>query len=881
MRESWAKLRALLRRRHLDADFREEMDAHFQMELEEHLERGLNPREALHAAKQTFGNEALIRESSREAWMFIRLETVSQDIRLSLRTLRRCQGFALTAALCMTLGIGATTAAFSLLDYVLLRPLPFAEPERLVVLHQTDLSDGGSRELVSPPNLVDWRTMSTSFDSMGAYLSAFLPANLSGHGTAQRLDTILADAQLFRTLGVQPAAGRLFTDDEVRVGGANVVVLSHDLAMSLFGAPASAIGHVLSLDNQPHAVVGVMPHGFVFPRAEAALWRPLRLSAPALQANRSNHVLFGVGRLKSGTSLQQARTEMSFIGEQLQRAYPKENGSTGIAVLGLRGLLSPRSRTLVVVVFAAALCVLLIACANLANLLYARAIQREHEIQVRVAVGATRGRVRRQLLTESLTLATVGGVFGTALAVLTHPLLLRLVPNGLPLGGTPDIDLRVLAFAIAMTLATTVVFGIGPAWRLSRLANLPSLRARSAGSPQTQRLRTGLVLVEVTTTVILLVVAGLLVKALGRVQALDPGFRTQGVVILRTALPQPKYGDAAVRRDFYDRVLNETRKVPGVTSAAYASYQPMEPFSGGFSVALPDFVDGVHTAPSAIVHFVTPDFFDTLDVAVLRGRAVTVADRADSQPVAVISESLSDVLWPGLDPIGRRILVGPAGDRTVVGVVENIAVRSMEGPGRYGRHQIYFPFDQPGKVNAYYAPKDLLVYTHGDPASLVPALRTIIKDVDSEQAVSNVRLLDDIVADETAPRRDQLFVLGVFSAIAVLLSMTGIYGLLAFVVATRRRELGIRLALGATRGHIRRMFLRQGLMLGISGVLLAVPLAYAAGRWLGALLFGVHPGDPLIYGASAVLALLITLAGSLRPAMAGSTLDPALTIRAE
>ena len=881
MRETWAKLRAAFLRRRLDADLGDEMDAHFQMELEAQLERGLGQNEALHAARRGFGNHTTIRESSREAWMFTRLETFWQDIRYALRVFRRSRGFAFTAVLVMTLGIGATTAAFTLLDYVLLRPLPFADPERLVVLHQTDLADGASRELASPPNLLDWRAMGRSFDSMGAYVAAPLPVNLSGHGTPQRLDTTLADADVFRTLGVQPVAGRLFSEEESRVPGATVVLLSHPLALSLFSTPADAIGRTLSLDNRPHTIVGVMPRGFVFPRQETALWRPLPLSAPALQANRSNHVLLGVARLGDGVSIEQARSEMDVVAGQLQRAYPKDNAKAGIGVVDLRGLLSPQSRTLVVAIFAAALCLLLIACTNLANLLYARAIGREHEVHVRVAVGAARGRVLRQLLTENLALATLGGALGAALAVSASPLLARLVPSSLPFEGTPDIDLRILIFAIIATLSTTIIFGVGPAWRLSRLANLQALRLRTAAGPGTQRLRTALVLVEVTGTVVLLVGAGLLVKALWRVEAIDTGFRTDGVVTLRTALPMPKYGEAGVRRDFYARVLSEARKLPGVTAAAYASYQPMEPFSGRFTVVVPGLADDPQTAPGAVVEFVTPDFFAALDIAVRRGRTVTDADGSDSPPVAIISESLANTLWPARDPIGQRVNVWSAGERTVVGVVENIAVRNVEQTTRSEAHQIYFPFEQLGKTNAYYAPKDLLVHTAGDPASLVPALRRIIQNVDPEQAVSNVRLLEEVVSDQTADRRDQVIVLGLFSAIAFLLSITGIYGLLAFMVAARTQELGVRVALGAARGTILGMFLRQGLTLGIGGILLAMPLSYAAARGLGALLFGVDPGDPVVYGASALVALVMTLAGSLRPAMRASNLNPAFTSRGE
>jgi predicted permease len=878
MREWWAKLRALFMRHRLEDDLREEMDAHLHMELEEHLERGLDPGVAFQRARRTFGNETQIRESAREAWMFIRIETFWQDVRYALCVLRRSRGFALTAIVVMTLGIGATTAAFTLLDYVLLRPLPFVEPERLVLLHQTNLADGGSRELVSPPNLVDWRTMGTSFESMGAYLAAFLPVNLSGHGTPQRLDTTLADAEFFRTLGVQPAAGRLFTDEDDRVGGANVVLLSHGLATSLFGAAADAVSRTVSLDNQVHTVVGVMPPGFAFPRPDTALWRPLPLSAPALQANRSNHVLFAVARLRAGVSIEEARSEMDVIAERLQRTYPKDDAQAGIAVVDLRGLLSPESRTLVVAVFAAAFCLLLIACTNLANLLYARAMGRQHEIEVRVAVGAARSRVFRQLLTESLVLAVLGGLLGATLAVSATPLR-QLVPSGLPVDGLPQMDLRVLAFAMLLTLSTSIVFGVGPAWRLSNLADRQTLRSRASGGGGTHRLRAGLVLAEVTGTVILLVGAGLLVKALSRVQALDPGFRTQGVLTLRTALPTPKYGDPAARRDFYDRVLLETRALPGVTAAAYTSYQPMEPFSGGFTVVAPGLTEDPQAAPSAVGHFVTPEFFTTLGIPRRRGRTVSVGDDGAAAPVVVISESLAEHFWPGQDPIGRHVSV--AGDRTIVGVVGNIAVRSLEGAGRYGRHQVYFPFDQLGKTNTYYAPKDLLVHTAGDAASLVPALRTIIHDVDPEQAISSVRLLQDIVSDQVAPRRHQLLVLGLFSATALLLSVIGIYGLLAFTVSARTQELGIRVALGAARSDILGMFLCQGLVLGIGGVMLAIPLAYAAARGLGALLFGVQPGDPIIYASSALIAMLMTLAGSLRPAVRASSINPAVTIRAE
>jgi predicted permease len=874
MREWWAKVCALFRRNDLDADLRDEIDAHLGMELEARLERGMRPQEALEAATRAFGNRTLIREASREAWMFRWLEAVLQDVRYALRLFRRRRGFALTAVSTMALGIGATTAAFTLLDHVLLRPLPFREPDRLVMLHQTDLADGGSRELVSPPNLLDWRASSMSFESMGAYLAAFLPVNLSGQGNPLRLDSTLADSVLFETLGVRPAAGRLFTAEDDRLGAANVVLLSNHLAVALFGGVTDAVGRTLSLDNQAYTVAGVMPQEFAFPRPETALWRPLRLTMPALLANRSNHVLMAVGRLRAGVTIDEARAEMSVRAEQLQRAYPGDNAKTGIAVAGLRDIMSPQSRMLILAVFGAAFCLTLIACTNLANLLFARAMVRRQEMAVRIAIGVARGRLLQQLLTESLVLAAVGGAVGAVLAATTTPLLARLVPNGLPIGGAPEIDVRVLAFAALLTLCTSLVFGIGPALRSCRVPDLNAFRSQSATGGRTAHLRSVLVVAEVVGSVMLLVAAGLLVKALWRVQALDPGFRTEGVLTLRTALPMPKYGDATARRRFYARVLTGARALPGVTSAAYASYHPMEGFSGRFAVLVPGVFDDPQTAPGAVIHFVTGDFFTTLGIPLRRGRPLTDHEDAAAQPVVVISESLANTLWSGQDPIGRRVRV--AGDRIVVGVAGNIAVRRLEG---VGEHQVYFPFEQLGTTSTYYAPKDLLVHTAGEPDALVSAVRTIIHDADPEQAVSDIRLLDDIVAAQTAPRRDQLLVLGTFTAIACLLAAVGIHGLLSFTVSARTQEIGVRVALGAARRDILRMFLRQGLMLGAAGVLIALPLAYVAARSMRALLFGVDPDDAVIYGSASLLAMITTLASSFRPAFRASTIDPALTIR--
>ena len=866
----------MVRRGDLAHDLREEMDAHFDMEVQSHVDRGLSPEQARERAHRTFGNRTLMSEASREAWTFPRFETLLQDLRYGVRLLRRSPGFAFTAVAVMALGVGASAAAFTLLDHVLLRPLPFASPERIVMLYETQLANGVARTQTSPPNFLDWRAMSQSFEVMGGYISIRFPMNLSGHGEPVRIDTAVVESDVFRTLGVQPAAGRMLSDDDDRVGAPDVVVLSHALASALFGGVQAAVGQTISLDDQTHSIVGVMPAGFAFPTPDAQLWRSLRFTPPMLSL-RNNHLLYAIARLRPGVSIEQARADMDVIAARLQRAYPKENARSGIGVADLRDTISPVSRTLVIGVFGAALCLMLIACTNLANLLFARAIARRHEMAVRAAIGAGRGRLLRQLLTESVILAGLGGAAGLLVALVGTPLLARLVPAGLPIGSSPVVDWRVFGFAAALTVATSVIFGVAPALDSSRRAEVDALRSRTAIGRSTERLRAALVVAEVVGAVMLIVGAGLLVKALWRVQAKDPGFRSAGVLTLRTALPVPRYASAAARRDFYQRILANTRELSGVESAAYTSYHPMEMASGRLPITVPGIADDPVTAPEAVIHFVTPGFFATLGIPLRAGRDIDERDTGDTAAVAVISESLARRLWPDQDAVGRQ-LKALGRDRTVIAVAADTSVRALEG---VSDAQIYFPAEQLGGTSSYYAPKDLLVRTSGDPLALAPAVRKIVRDVDPAQAVSDVRPLSDILALQTAPRRDQLVVLGSFTAVAFLLAAIGIHGLLSFTVSARTQEVGVRVALGAERSTILQMFLRQGLVLGLAGVALAIPLAYAAARAMRALLSGVEPGDPLIYSVAIVLALLMTLAGSLRPALHAATIDPATTIRTE
>lgn len=620
-----------------------------------------------------------------------------------------------------------------------------------------------------------------------------------------------------------------------------------------------------------------MPEGFAFPSRNARLWIPLRFP-PFGPGERTNYYLYGVARLRQGVTLEQARVDLSVAAAKLQKAYPKANAGIGATAYDMRDMVSPQSRMLILAVFGAAFCVLLVACSNLANLLLARAMTRRREIAVRMAIGAGRERLVRQLLTENLVLAMLGGAYGLALAAVAVPWVARLVPNALPVSGVPSIDLRVYAFAAVLTLLSCLGFGVVPALRACGAGDMEALRGRS-GAGRTERLRQTLVLAEIAGTVVLTIAAGMLLKALWRVEEVNPGFRSEGVLALRTVLLMPKYNATAKRTQFYDNVLSRTRTLPGVRSAAYISFLPMGDMRAGiFPVRTPGMSDEEALRAKAILRFVTADYFRTLSIPLREGRDVNEQDSQDSTPVAVVSESFARRYWPGRDPLGRQFNFA-FGDRTVVGVAADVAVRGLE---RSSEPQVYLPAQQmrDGAL-PWYAPKDLLIRTDGNAMGLAPALRRIIREVDSDQAISDVQPLGNVVAADTASRRAQVDALAAFAGIAVLLAAVGIYGLLSFAVSSRTQEVGVRLALGAGRGTILGMFLRQGLTLGLAGVAFAIPVAYVAARSMTSVLFGVQPDDAAVYSAAAGLAIVMTLCGSLRPALRAAGVDPAITIRSE
>jgi len=799
-------------------------------------------------------------------------EIFLRDLGYATRSLRRTPGFALTAVLVVALGVGANTAVFSIADLVFVRPLPFADPDRLVKLWQG--SPDFTINEVSPANYRDWRAMTSSFTGMGAY--TLRNANLVGLGEPRRLETVPATPEFLPLMGVAPLIGRVFTAKDVATG--QFVVLSHALWQSYFGGDPGVIGTSIRLDGVPHTVIGVMPASFQFPSRSVEAWTPLVFREDDY-VDRTDTYLRVVARLRPGVSAERARQELAIVSQRLERQYPDENKDIRVTLLRLREELSERARLLVLALCGASLCILLLACANLASLFLARGAHRARELAVRAALGAGPERLVRQLVTESVGVAFVGGVVGVAVAAAAVPLLARLVPSSLPIGEHASLDLRVLALAAVFVLLTGFAFGLAPAVRAGRSSALDALRsgARTAGG-RTQRLRAALVIVEIAASVVLLVTSGLLIRAVWRIQSTDPGFVADNVLTLQTALPLPKYEATARRAQFYERVLEDVRAIPGVRSAAYVTGLPMAMTGGIWPVSLPGEEVVRDSAHNVSLRYVTPQFFATLGIPLRRGRDIAATDTGGQPFVAVVSESFAKRHWPNEDPIGKRFNLAMS-ERTVVGVVGDVRVRGLERPSE---PQAYLPYQQvdDGSIIGY-IPKILVVRTAAGAGTLLPRIREIVKSADPEQPISDVRAMSDIVTEETASRVTQLRLLGALTLIALLIAGLGIHGLLTFTVSKRSQELGVRRALGAQGSAIVSLVLREGLALALIGIVIGIAVAYAAARGMSALLLGVRPEDPLTIAVAVALCLATAVVGCLRPALRAARVDPLTALRAE
>ena len=813
-------------------------------------------------------------------------DVTMQDVRYSLRSLRRTPGFSATVIAVAALGIGATTAAFSLADHVLIRALPFPESHRLVRVWQEMTSRGYARVEPSPPNFQDWQRQSTLFERLEAFTG--FGGAMTGRGEATRIAGATVTPGMLPMLGRQAALGRILTEADAASESARPIVISDRLWRSTFAASPDVVGQTLTLDRAAYNIIGVMPPDFYFPTRDTDFWRMLRFARDNGDDDRGNNYLQVIGRLKPGVSLDAAQSELKIIAADLQRSYPKELEGVSVALASWRDQVAQQPRLLLLGLVGASICVLLIACTNLANLLMSRALARRTEFAVRAAVGASVDRLVRQMLTDSMMLALCGGVLGIVVAVASLPLLARLVPTAMPIAELPPLDLRMLTGALVLTTLTGLAFGLLPAVRICRKTDAAALKdgARGGIGRGTERVRSTLVVAEIVASVVLIVCVGLLTQALLAVQRVDPGFKADNLLTLRTNLPSTDYGALERRLQFYSHVLDRVHALPGVHGASYISWLPMGAFRGGIWEVLsstPDAgaPDGFAPLPggerrSASIRFVMPRFFETVGTPILSGRDISPADTVTSPFVALVSESFARTFFPDQDPIGRTFAIG-LDARTIVGVVGDIKVRGLE---RDSEPQVYMPAAQQ-RMLFFYAPKELVIRAGVPAATLAPAVRAIIANAAPDLPVTAVQTMAQLLAGETAPRQVQLRVLGGFAVIALLLAAIGIHGLLAFTVASRAREIGVRIALGAKARDIMWMVIGRSAMLTVIGVIVGAALAYAAGRSMQAVLFGVDPANVTVFAVSVILAALMAMAGTLLPAWRAIRVDPIEVTRAE
>lgn len=799
-----------------------------------------------------------------------------QDLRYAFRTIARSPLFATTVIIVTALGVGANTATFSVADFVLLRPLRFPDPNRLVRLCEGPKEGGGwgCMNELSPANYRDVGSGTrTSFEAWGAFTGTSV--TLVGSGEPVRVGGTLVTAQVLPTLGVSPLLGRVF-DSTAANRDANTAVLAYGFWQRQFGGDPRVVGSSIRLDGNPVVVIGVMPQGFEFPWPDVSLWLPLTLDQAAFE-DRTNTYIHGIGRLRPGVTFEQGRADVDRMFQALARDYSATNAETGYSYFRLRDQVLPNFRVMLLALCGASLSLLLLTTANLANLLLARAAGRERELAVRTALGAGRERLVRQMLTESLLLAVLGGAAGVLVATVAMPLFAHLIPAGSLVSAQPALDLRVLAIASGLTALTGIGIGLLPAVRASR-AGFTVLREGGRGGGRRQRLRSALVTGEVAISVALLISSGFLIRAILRVQSVDPGFVAADVLTLRTQLPSPRYDDSVRKEQYYRRVLADVQALPGVSAAAFTSGLPMVLTGGITGVEVPGAEVRSSRTEGVSWRVITPQFFKVLGVAVKLGRELEDADGPGRPPVVIVSESFVQRYWPGRSPLGLTFTVRGA-VRTVVGVVRDIKVRGLE---RSMEPQIYMPAYQlltglPG----LYDPKDLVIKAVGHGEDLMPSIRNIIRRIDAEQPISDVRMLGEVVSRQTEGRKAQVGILVALATIALVLTAIGIQGLLAFLVAQRSQEIGVRMALGADPARVAGMIIAEaGRWTAVGGVL-GVGIAYAAARSMRALLFGLDPSDPVTFAAGLGVVVLVTLAGSLAPAYRAVRISPLVALRAE
>ena len=858
------RVRNLFRGSRLHSEVEEELRFHVESRTRDNLAVGMTAEEARRNATRRFGNQTLTTERTRDADIIGWLETAWQDTRYALRTLWRNPGFAAVAVLTLALGIGANTAIFSVVRSIVFRPLPFREPDRIVWIGDGDPSSRAGKALVrqdvvSSKIFQDWRRESRSFESMAAYHAFFsyLSYNLTGRGEPERLSGIEISQSLLPLLGVDAALGRVFRPEEDRPGAAPAVLLTHGFWQRRFASDAAVLGATITLNDKPTTIVGVLPASFDF----AAVFSPgshLDVITPLILDKASEgygHYLGVLGRLRKDVKIAAARAEMDSI---VTRERLVDRNVTGAVLVPLAERVVSDVRSPLLVLLGAVAVVLLIACTNLASLLLARASSRRKEMAIRVAVGAGRLRLVRQLLTESLILSLLGGVLGLAPALAGVPLIARLPHVSIPRLSEVQVDSWTFGFALVVSVLTGLLFGMAPA-----------LQAYRGPAGRGQRLREAMVVAQVALAVVLLTGAGLLLRSFWRVLEVNPGFRSEGVIAARID-PASKYGRNARLTSFFDDVLRRVAVIPGVEAAAFCDTLPLD---RDRSWDLRPRGAPSENAPSAFPHVITPDYLRVMGIPLKRGRTFTDRDTADAPGVVIVNESVVRRFWPeGQDPLAQQVLVA---GRTlqIVGIAGDVRHSGLD---QQAGLEMYLPLDQ-----FPFAFMDLVVRTTLQPGALAPAIRQAVWSIDRDQPVASFRTIDELVDTALSPRRFSMLLLGAFAALALFLAAVGTYGVMAYSVAQRKREIGIRMALGASGFAVLRLVVLRGAGLATLGVLLGGGGALLVTGTLGSQLYQVRSGDPgTLFAVALVLMSVVTLA-SFIPARRAARVDATAALRSE
>jgi putative ABC transport system permease protein len=870
------RVRSLFRRRQLDAELDEELRYHIERQIELNTTRGMSPDDARTAALRAMGGIERRKDECRDARAVTWLTNALQDLGYGTRLLGRAPGFATAALLTIALGIGATTAMFSVVHGVVLEPLPFGEPERLVRLWTVAPKLGLPRAAVGVANARDWREQNRVFEDI-ALVRTIGNFNLTGEGEPERLLGARVTSNLFPLLRVSPLIGRTFTEEEDEIDSDRVVLLSYGLWHRRFGGNPDIVGRQVRLSGEPHTVVGVMKPDFTYPGREFQLWVPLSIP-PEAYANRESYGLAGVARLRDGVTLERARADMSAISARLARQYPATNDSVGVEVVPLLEDTISTVRTPLYVLLGAVGGMLLIGCANLANLLLSRALNRRRELVVRATLGASRGRLIAQSVTELLPLFIIGGILGIVAARWALSVVVPRLPTDLPRAENIGLQLPVLAVAAATLGAITLLAGIWPALSVARVglsASVAELSRSATSAPRRTRARDVLVVSQIAMTLLLLVGAAVLMRSFAELRQVNPGFDSERVLSAHLAVARSKHpGDREIA-EVYRQMLDRIRVLPGVEWVGMVNRLPLAGGTQNGRVELEDAgLDGVMTT-TADWRSVSPDYFRAMGIRLVRGRSFTDADHADAPFVGIIDERLAQAAWPDQDPIGRRFRIGLPDMPwvTIVGVVGRIRHDTME---EETRPQVYWNYLQRTQDRMV-----LVVKTRSDPAALTRSVTAVVRAVDPDLPLYDVRTLDAVVERSLARRWLQTVVLGSFAAIALLLASIGVYGVIAYAVGQRLREFGIRMALGARRGDIVSLVLRRGARLFLVGAVIGIAGAVLAVRVLTSLVYGVSPLDPPSFVAATAILLAVGLTACYLPAQRAARADPTVALRSE